>query len=192
MIILKCFLNYLNCSEKMWSWEIYLWWLNDDSGGKKKATLKEPRVYLEENKYGQPKYHAWSLGARDAPHPGWHIVRAWECSTAGAHRVNCRPRGPCILRPPTFRHWMEAMVWFRWGDVSAPHTTFPLARPPAPPGADPALRSHVIFTTIHEARRGLQSRTLRSLRTSSQNLEMLGYRHEDNYRGSEGPRRRPA
>ena len=72
----------------------------------------------------------------------------------------------------------SAAEWRRWpdaGGVMSPLRIQPSHWPsPRPSGADPALCSHVTFPTIHAARRGLQSGTLRSLWTSSQNLEMMG------------------
>lgn len=113
------------------------------------------------------------LAPGDAPGARWCPRRA------GAHRVNRGPRAPRILGPPTFRHWMEAVAWCRWGDVAPPRPTFPLAGPA--PLRDPPPRAPQSRYLLHHScgQKRLQSGTWVSLRASqkpecgAQNVEAI-------------------
>lgn len=74
----------------------------------------------------------------DAPRPGNAPPQARTGLTAGrgARASYARPHSATEWRP-----WSDS----GGGDVAAPHTTFPLARPPAPPGA--TLRSAVTLSS---------------------------------------------
>lgn len=140
------------------------------------------------------------LGARDAPAPrvtycalSGNAPRAWECSTAGAHRVNCRPRARASYARPH-----SATEWRPWsdsggGDVAAPHTTFPLARPQPLPGR-PLYSAASRY--LHHHSHGPTGVTKRDIKKSedvvseSRNAGLETW--ETITRGSEGPRRRPA